>query len=268
MEAVETAMSTDRRYTIALCKGGALVDETRTLVRHWTPGEEVGRFVDRILRENILARATAHRTKDIVRRVFARRFLFPTDTPARRLKRLVRKKTLRRLFTEVVFLYAARADNLLYDFTTEVFWPACRRGRSALTTEDVLTFLAEAADRGRIEHSWSAEVQVKIARGVLSTLRDVEFLRYERGSRRAVVPYHLSCEGVAYLAQELHDEGLSDFAICNHPDWKLFGLDRERLLGRFDALAEDLGLLAQRAGSVVRITWKQASVEELINDLA
>lgn len=268
MQAVETEMSTDRRYTIALCKGAALVDETRTLVQHWTPGEEVGHFVDRVLRENVLARATAYRTKDIVRRVFARRFLFPTDTPARRLKRLANKKSLRKLFTEVLFLYAARADHLLHDFTTQVFWPACRRGRSVLATEDVLAFLAEAADSGRIERPWSLRVQADMAARVLGTFRDIGFLREEQRGRKAIVPYHLSDEGVAYLARELHDKGLSDSAVCNHPDWKLFGLDRARVLGRLDNLAEDFGLVVQRAGSVVRITWKQGSVEELIDDFA
>ena len=84
------------------------------------------------------------------------------------------------------------------------------------------------------------------------------------------VPYHshLSDEGAAYLARELHDQGLSDSAMCEHPDWGLFGLDRGRVLGRLDNLADQFGLLVQRAGSVVRITWKHASIEELIDDLA
>lgn len=261
-------MTTDRRYTIALCKGAALVDETLTLVQNWTPGEEIGHFVDRVLQENVLARTTAYRTKDIVRRVFARRFLAPTDAPARRLKRLVDNGLPRKLFTEVLFLYAARADRLLYDFTTEVFWPACRRGRSILSRDDVLAFIAEATDSGRIEQAWSPKVQVKIARGVLSTLRDVGFLREERRGHREIVSYYLSDACAAYLAYELHETGLSDSAMCEHPDWRLFGLDRERVLGRLDDLAEDKGILVQRAGSVVTITWKYGSVEELIDGLA
>jgi len=261
-------MSTDRRYTIALCKGAALVDETRTLVQHWTSGEEIGEFVDRVLHDNVLARATAYRTKDIVRRVFARRFLVPTDAPARHLKKLLDNGLPRKFFSEALFVYAARADRLLYDFTTEVFWPACRKGRSVLTKEDVLAFLAEATDRRRIEHPWSSNVRAKMAPRVLSTLRDVGFLREERRGHREIVSYHLSDEGVAYLAYELHDTGLSDSAMCEHPDWRLFGLDRGRVLGRLDNLGEDKGMLVQRAGSVVQITWRYESAEELIDGLA
>jgi len=268
MQALETGMSTDRQYTIALCKGAALVDETRTLVQHWTPGEEIGEFVDRVLHDNVLARATACRTKDIVRRVFARRFLVPTDDPARRLKRLMDNGLPRKLFSEALFLYAARADRLLYDFTTEVFWPACRRRRSILTRDDVMAFIAEATNAGRIAQAWSSKVQVKIARAVLGTLRDVGFLREKRRGHREIVSYYLSDEGVAYLAHELHDTGLSDSAMCEHPDWRLFGLDRGRVLGRLDNLGEDKGMLVQRAGSVVRITWRYESVAELIDGLA
>ena len=268
MRTLETGMGTDHRYTIALCKGAALVDETRTLVQHWTPGEQTDHFVERVLGHNLLARATAYRTKDIVRRVFARRFLVPTDVPARRLKRMMDNRLSRNLFTEILFLYAARSDSLLYDFTTEVFWPACRRRRSILNGDDVIAFLAEATDKGRIQQPWSGQVQVKIARGVLSTLRDVGFLREKRRGHREIVSYYLSDEGVAYLAHELHEAGLSDSGLCEHQDWHLFGLDRGRVLGRLDSLSEDKGMLVQRAGSVVRITWKYETVEEMIDGFA
>ena len=268
MQAPKTGMDTDRRYTIALCKGAALVDETRTLVQHWTPGEEIGEFVDRVLRANVLARATAYRTKDIVRRVFARRFLVPTDAPARRLKKLMDNSLPRKLFSEVILLYAARADRLLYDFTTEVYWAACRRRRSLLSRDDVMAFIAEATDEGRIEEAWSFKVEVKIARAVLTTLRDIGFLREQRRGYREIVAYYLSDEGVAYLAYDLHGAGLSDSAMCEHPDWRLFGLDRGRVVERFDNLGEDKGMLVQRAGSVVQVTWKYESVEELIDGFA
>lgn len=260
-------MSTDRRYTSALCKGPALLDETRSLLQHWTRGEQIGHLTERVLRNNLLGRTTARRTKDIVRRVFARRFLMPTDAPARRLKKVMDNGLPQKLFAEVLFLHAARTDPLLYDFTTEVFWPAWRRGRSVLTRDDVVAFLAEATDGGQIERAWSETVQVKVAQNVLSTLGDVGFVREEHRGHREIASYYLSDDGAAYLAYELHETGLSDSAMCDHPDWRLFGLDRGRVLGRLDNLGEDKGILVQRAGSVVRITWKYKSVEELIDGL-
>jgi len=267
MQPVSTEKGKERRYTIALCKGAALLDETRTLLQYWVPGQKVDELVERVQRENALAKTTAYRTNDIVRRVFARRFLVPSDAPARRLKKIVDQRLSRKLFAEALFVYAARADALLYDFATEVFWPACWRGRSTLSTAEVLDFLAEASGDGRIPQAWSSGVQRKIARGVLSTLSDVGFLR-EQGGRREIASYYASDEGIAYLAYELREKGLSDLAVSEHPDWQLFGLAGSRLLARLDSLSDVCGLLAQRAGSVVRITWRYQSVEELIDALA
>jgi hypothetical protein len=261
-------MQPDRPYTIALSKGAALVDETRALVEHWDPNESVDDFARRVLQANLLARSTAYRTKDIVRRVFAPRFLQPTDRGARNLKQIAANRLERRLFNEALFIYAARADRLLHDFTTQVFWPACWRGRSVLNTDDVVSFLCEAWERGRMEQSWSREVQVKIARGVLSTLRDVGLLREVRRGQREIVSYRISDSGVAFLAHDLHEAGFSDVGVSDHPDWGLFGLDRRRLLDRLDLLSGDHGTVPQWAGDTVRITWNFGSTEELLNELA
>ena len=77
--------TTDAIYTQALSKGGALLPESRTLLCAWRPGEPGAEFAKRVLREDILGRATARRVLDIVR-VFTLCFLTPTDAPARHLR--------------------------------------------------------------------------------------------------------------------------------------------------------------------------------------
>lgn len=57
----------DRRYTIAISKGAGLVDETRQLINHWRPGEEVRTFVQRVQEEDLLGRYTAYRAHDVAR---------------------------------------------------------------------------------------------------------------------------------------------------------------------------------------------------------
>jgi Putative inner membrane protein (DUF1819) len=79
----------DRRYTIAICKGAGLVDETRQLMNYWRPGEEVKAFVQRVQEEDLLGRYTAYRARNIARRVFGRWFLIPSDRPAPMLKGIV-----------------------------------------------------------------------------------------------------------------------------------------------------------------------------------
>src|SRR5207245_5124727 len=124
---------TDRRYSIAICKGAGLVSETRHLIEHWWPGENVDTFVRRVQEEDLLGRYTAYRSRDIARRVFARRFLLPTDRPAWMLKRIADRRLPPKIFTEMLFLFACRTDALLYDFTCWGYWEAVGRGRTRLT---------------------------------------------------------------------------------------------------------------------------------------
>ena len=245
-----------------------MVEETRRLLEHWRPGEALDSFAQRVQDEDFLGNATAYRTSDVVRRVFAPRFLRPNDRPARILKSIVDAKLPNRTFTELLFIFTSRFDPLIYDFASLEFWPSVRRGRSSFDTDVVRTFLADASLDGRLEAPWSDNVSVRIARCILGLLRDVGFLRDTARGRKEVVPYHMSEEGAAILSYELHVASTSDAGIPNHPDWQLFGLKPGEILELLDHVGEHRGLLVQRAGSVVGLTWFVDSIEDLINVLS
>src|SRR5262249_48574056 len=105
-----TLTSGGGHYTIAVCKGSALLQETKVLLRAWQPNESLSEFRDRVLREDLLGKMTAYRVNDIVRRVFARRFLRPDLPPARLLKQLVERDYPDQLFSDLCLVYAARSD--------------------------------------------------------------------------------------------------------------------------------------------------------------
>jgi hypothetical protein len=257
-----------RRYTTAISKGAGMIEETRRLLDHWTPGESLDGFMKRVQDQGLLGNATAYRTRDLVRRVFAPRYLKPTDKPARILQRVLSSGLPGRVFTELLFLFTARQDPLVYDFTIREYWPAARRGRNVMGTDAMLSFLSEARYDGNLDNQWSENVSVRIARCVLGLLRDVGFLREVTRGRREIVDYHMSDEGAALVARELHDCGVTDSSICTHADWALFGMTGSEVLDRLDNLGEHRGVIVQRAGSVVHFTWTVNSIEELIDVLA
>lgn len=257
-----------RQYTTAISKGAGMVEETRRLLEHWHPGELLDHFARRVQDEGLLGNATAYRTRDVVRRVFAPRYLRPTDKPARILQRILSSGLPGRVFTELLFVFTARQDPLVYDFTVREYWPAVRRGRNVLDADPMLSFLSEAHYDGRLDNRWSEKVSVRIARCVLGLLRDIGFLREVVRGRREIVDYRMSDEGAAVLARELHESGVTDSSLCAHPDWGLFGMTASEVLERLDGLGEPRGVIVQRAGSVVHFTWRIKSVEELIDVLA
>jgi len=259
--------SAPRRYSTAISKGAGMIEETRRLLEHWRPGEPPDDFARRVQTEGLLGNATAYRTRDVVTRVFAPRFLRPTDKPARLLQKVMRAGLPRRVFTESLFVYTARWDPLVYDFTAREFWPAFRRGRLSVDTAPMLSFLSEAHYDGRLENRWSDEVAVRIARCVLGLLRDVGFVRETARGRREIVDYRMSDEGVVILARELNEAGVSDSFLCEHPDWGLFGMTPSEVVEKMGGIGEHRGVIVQRAGSVVHFTWVVKSIEELIDVL-
>ena len=269
MACPETTHETDaRRYTTAISKGAGMIEETRTLLRHWQPDESLEDFTRRVQAEDILGSSTAYRMRDVVRRVFAPRFLTPNNRPACVLKRVLDADLPYRAFTEMLLVFTARFDPLIRDFTTEVFWQAARRGRSVIDTDTAVGFLSEAMADGRISPPWSDGVSVRIARCLLGILRDVGLLRETHRGRREIVAYLMSDAGVALLARYLHEQGASDAGVCEHVDWGLFGMSRRDVIARLSELGEGAGLIVQSAGSVVRITWTVNSIEELIDVIA
>ena len=174
-----------------------------------------------------------------------------------------RDDRLRRRLQAAPHAVAAGADPL-----AQLNWEAARHGRSTLDTDAAVAFLSEAMADGRISPPWSDSVSVRIGRCLLGVLRDVGLLREPSRRRRELVAYRMSNAGVAILTRDLYELGLSDAALCEHPDWSLFGMSRTDVLSRLNELGEAAGLIVQSAGSVVRITWTVESIAELIDVLA
>lgn len=254
-------------YTQALAKGGALLPETRTLLKAWTPGEDSAAFGERVLRDNMLGRATARRVLDIVR-VFTLRFLTPTDAPARHLQALITGDASRQLYSDLIFYYTAQRDDLLRDFTVLRYWPAVREGRLMLANQEVRSLILDAETDGRIRAPWSAEIKRDMAGRVMITLTDFGLLAEYKPAKREVLPYRPVDGTLVYLAYLLHTSGVTDAALADQPAWALFGLEPRDVWNRLDALAAEGWFIMQRAGQVARITWKHQTMEEVVRALA
>ncbi|WP_055669753.1 BrxA family protein [Desnuesiella massiliensis] len=256
-----------RHYSAALTKGAALKEDMRVLLKSWEQSESPQEFAQRVQGSDLLGKTTAYRTRDLVLRIFRPRFLVPNDEQAIWLKKLIMNGIHRKIVDELMFLYTARADDLFYDFVINVFWPLCNRGDIIIRNDDVLSFLMKAQDEGVLNEQWSESVKLKVCTTVLGILKDYGFIREEKRGYREIVNYRVSDVTIAYIAYVLHFQGLSDLAVCEHPDWLLFGLERNNLVSRLDELGELAGLIVQRAGSVIRISWKFENMEVFLNGL-
>jgi hypothetical protein len=265
---MDKSLETSRRYTSAIIKGGGLVEPTRHLLGQWRPDEPPDDFARRVQSEGFFCGSTAGRTSDVVRRVFIRRFLRPDPKPALILQRVLAKGLPDRVFTDLLFLYAARQDPLVYDFTLSGYWPAVRRGGTVMDIGAVLTFLSEAHCDGSLDKDWSGTVAGRVACGVLGLLRDGGLLRGGANGCWEIARYRMSDESVAIAARELSEAGVTDSSLCGHRDWGLFGMAPEEVAERLDGPGGRDVAIVQRAGSVTSITWLKMTMEETIDALS
>jgi hypothetical protein len=121
-------------------------------------------------------------------------------------------------------------------------------------------------DEGKTTGHWSEPTITRIARGLLSALRDFGVL--QGGINKKIAPSYLPVESFAYVMFYLKQNQPSGAQLIGLPDWKLFFLDKESV-ERFLFEAHQRELLEYHvAGSVTRLTFPAETLEEYANVLA
>jgi hypothetical protein len=255
---------TQREYTILLQKGLGMIEETIILLRLWEPRMNNPQVVDLALERGSLGRSTEYRVKDIITRVFFKRYVCKDNIPAKYLKQLV---TLNYPLTELkqlLMLYTCRSDDALYDFVQEIYWPKYYAGVEFIWKDDSLTFLNEAALKGYMKNNWAETQTRRIASNLLGCLTDFKLFGKNQAGKRALIPTHISKKTVIFVAHDLHFSGYSDNSILENPDWGLFGLKRIDILRELENASYDGHFIIQYSGEILKISWKYASMEECI----
>ncbi|WP_295408788.1 BrxA family protein [uncultured Thiocystis sp.] len=255
-------------YTARSIKATALLDESKALLRAWTPGESSASLLRRAREESLLGKATASRSDDVVANAFVKRFLSGTQPAAPRLKSLLEAKGVGRWFTDLSLLYAARADIVLREAIT--LYAAERRasGRCYLDTPSFVGFIEEQQTAGRMQRPWSSSVKEGVAQHVLRQMTDFGLAGPSRRGIRELLPFEPTGLAVAWLAYDLHFHDLPDSRVLMHPDWGLWTLDQARVRERLAWLARPGLWEIQAAGAVVQITWACSTMEEVLDVLA
>jgi Putative inner membrane protein (DUF1819) len=253
-------------YDVNLAKGQGMIPETVLLLNIWQPGVSALELRNKVVANGVLSKATAYRASDIVTRVFARRYVDETGSPAKWLKRLLDGGWQGDRLSQLLLIYTARENLILRDFINDVYWPHYRAGASLIHRQEGMNFLKSAWSAGRLRNRWSDAMQAKVVRYLFAALTDFRMLRDLPKKRREILPFTVLPTTTAYLAHELHFEGLSDSKLINHPDWALFGLDQYAVLQELRKISPHL--IVQSAGDLVRITWTYKSVEDFIDAIS
>lgn len=251
-------------YTSRIIKAGALLDDTKTLLSHWDVTASVPENLDRIRRENVFGKASRSRVEDILA-IFRQRYLTEAEV-TKALVVLVKNRLPTASLDRVLYFHAARADRLLHDTVTEVLMAKQAQGITEIDLCELQKALGKWVENGLTTGAWSENTTVRVAQGLLSTLRDFGVMQGAINKR--IAPAYFPVTAFAYIAFYLKQHQPSGAKLLEHPDWKLFFLNQESV-ERFFFEANQHGLLEYHAaGSVTRLTFPASTLEEYANVLA
>lgn len=247
--------------------GLGLIEETKLLLQVWSPEATAGELYQRTLADGVLSNQSAYRLRNIVVRCFADRYLVPAGPPAMYLKKLL--PSLSPAATaQLLFIYTARANPIFADFVRTVYWERYASSAGMLTKEAAQQFIRRAIDDGKTPSRWAEGQIERVGRYLTGCCTDFGLLGSRSAAGRRFLPFRIEPKIAAYLAYDLHFAGVGDNALLTHEDWQLFGLAREDVLEEIKRLSLKGLLMAQAAGDVIRISWKQPNMEALCDVLA
>jgi len=247
-------------YTSRLQKGGALLEDMRQLVRHWSDDPARAQR-DAGIRSNILNKETRNRLTDVYQRAFLPRFVNgPIPNAWRLVRALEDAGASAAILRPVYYWITATAEPLLGDFCQEVLYPRQADARIGVDTMMVLSWLNEKGC------PWSPDVATRLARGLLAALRDFGILQGRARKRLGDPAPPLG--SFAFIAFCLRLHGATSRALPFHRDWRLFLLSPEDVERLFLHAHQDRLLEYHAAGSVIQIHFPTDSVEEYAHVVA
>lgn len=255
-----------RYYTTQLQAGLGLVEETRLLLSLYETGMEPQALLAKSLDSGLFPRVTARRLRNVVIECFKPRYMREPGV-AEALKALADPFS-RAEFLQLLLIHTARANLILFDFVTKLYWPRYASGREGLTPEDAKSFVLAGVREGRTQKPWADGTVRRVSNYVLSCCADYELLSRSAGGVHRIQALRVQDRVAAYLAYDLKFQGLADNQIVTHEDWLLMGLQPNDVRDVLKRLSLQGYLILQAAGDVVHIGWTYKTKEELIDVLA
>lgn len=252
----------ERTYNSNLLKGTGLIQEMLVLIEAYNPGESAQEFQKRVLEEGILSKSTDTRTMDVVRGVFKPRFLDQKLKVTSYIQLMRDNYVSMDVITQLFLLYTCRANPILADFISDVYYPLIKTEKAIITTEDPRSFVQSALSDGRIQRSWSKSTIDRVGSHIIASLIDFELI----DRSKQILPYRAHELTVNYLLHELHFQGYSNMSILHHEDWKIFNLDPSSLAVIAEKLSFSGTFIFQYSGEILNINWKYKNMEEFIEN--
>ncbi len=258
---------TNPPYTTQLQAGLGLLPETKTLLNLWSPGMSAADLEKSARETGHFAEVTSRRLKNIVKECFKPRYLDQEAAPARLLQQMI-PHVSHTVFAQMCFVFTCRANAILRDFVTQVYWPAYAAGRDVITNEDARSFVDQGIRDHRTLKSWAEASRRRVSAYLTGACADFGLLESGTITRRRIRPFLIEPMTGILLAYELHFQAKTNNQVVQDPDWSLFGLSGDDPIRQLTHVGAEAHLRVQTGGGAVSISWAHQTIEEFANALA
>ncbi len=253
-------------YNVNLQAGLGLIDETKQLLNLWQPGMSSALLFEAALNSGQFGSMSARRLTNLVKECFAPRYLIQKGIPARLIKSALPMLTT--IAGEQLFLlYTTRANQILADFIRDVYWPKYVQGYLSVSNEDARQFVLKANQIGKTQQIWSDTTIRRVSSYLTGACADFRLLESGTKSVRKILSFRIQPTTLAWLAYDLHFQGLGDNAVIHHPDWQIFGLQPEDVRQELRRLSLKGFFIIQTTADSTHISWSYENWEQLIHGL-
>jgi len=245
-------------YTSRIIKASALIADARLLLAEWDPTRSVAENIADARRRNILGKSSRKRAEDVLR-IFRQRYFDDPDVGAA-LVTLTQHGAPAQWIDPLLYFFSAQNDRTLRDLVVEVLYPRHRAGYTDLPLETVVHTIRNWVAEGKMTTRWGEGTTLRVARGLLATLRDFGIL--QGMARKRLSPIYLPVPSFALIALWLQRRERSGHRVLHSDEWKLFFLPVEGVERYFIEADQQHLLTYQAAGSVIRIEFPASTLRE------
>ena len=239
------------KMSTRLIRKGALIDESRVVLKEWDADLGVSDNLSRILKNNPLGAKSEAWLRE-VRVTLSSRFSEFSPEALTSLSIIADSPASRDVWSACLLWHTGRADKLYYRFATRWLFTAYRDGVFRIRTEDVIPFLSKMIRKVRTKSKPLSDYgTLRASRDLLRMASDFDLLK---GSVvREFASYHLPEESLIYLLHVMSEHEKNARRIVNSMDWRMYLMDASDLERELLRLHQFRKLHYEVAGSLARL---------------
>lgn len=250
-------------YTAKIIRVPALLNDTKIFLSSWDESLTIDDNFRKATEENIFGRPARSYVKQFLK-AFKERYIVG-DERDEALRSLIKRSLNDNVVNRILYYHTARADILLHDFVTDYLYRVYKNGNPYISTKEAQLYIKSLSSEGKTTSKWNDTVCNRVARNILTTLRD--FLILDGNVKKKIAPVHLPVEVFVYVSFSISRYVTSGNKIIDHEDWRLFLIDPGTVEQLFLEAHQQGYLKYHAAGNVVRIEYPYKKIEEVVDDI-